>query len=455
MGSLFTSLLNTANALGVYSQALQTTENNVLNANTPGYAKQVQVLTALPFDPSIGIPGGVAAGPIVSTRNAFAEQGVRGQQSVLGFQQQIAGDLSPLQNYYDISSTSGMGTALSGLFNSFSQLSINPNDTVSRQAVLDQAGQVAIAFQHIASGLGSSSSAVDDETRAGVDAVNRLSGEIAQINAEQHKNAYMGTDAGVDASLNSALEELSQYVDFKALQQPDGTVTVYMGNQTPLVMGDTSVELHADFSTPQTKILDPQGVDLTSQIQSGKLGGMLAVKNSSLPSYMADLNKLAQAVADHVNSTLSQGIDQSGATPTMDLFSYNAVAGAAATLTVNSLTPDQIAAALPDSPGGNGNALNLAQLVNAKTVDGYSFAQYYGVAGGRMGRDLSNANDATSTNQQLLAQAQTLRSKLSSVSLDEEATHLIAFQRAYQASSKLLTVLNDLTSTLINIMPNA
>src|SRR5437588_12673000 len=103
MGSLFTSLLNTANALGVYSQALQTTENNVLHANTPGYAKQVQVLTSLPFDPSIGMPGGVAAGPIVSTRNGFAEQAVRGQQSTLGFQQQISNDLSPLKNYYDIS----------------------------------------------------------------------------------------------------------------------------------------------------------------------------------------------------------------------------------------------------------------------------------------------------------------------------------------------------------------
>jgi len=452
MGNLLTSLLNTANALGAYGQALQTTENNVLNASTPGYAKQVQVLTALPYDPTIGMPGGVAAGPVLSTRSGYAEQAVRGQQSVLGYQQQIATDLTPLQNYFNISSTSGISSAMSGLFNSFSQLSVNPNDTVSRQAVLDQASIVASSFQQTAAGLGSASSAIDDETRSTVSAVNRISAQIAQINSQQHNNAVMGVDAGVDATLNASLEELSQYVDFKALQQPDGSVTVYMGGQTPLVMGNSSMPLQADFSSPQTKILDVAGKDVTSQIQSGKLGGMLQTKNVALPSYLADLNTLAQAVADQVNGSLSQGIDQNGAAPTTDLFSYNTTAGAATSLSVNTLTPDQIAAALPGAPSGNGNALALAQLANAKAVNGYSFAQFYGATAGKVGRALSNANDDTITNQQLLAQAQTMRSNLSSVSLDEEASHLIAFQRAYQATSKLLTVLDDLTSTLINII---
>ena len=153
MGNLFTSLLNSSNALNVYSAALQTTENNVVNASTPGYAKQVQVLTALPFDLSVGLPGGVADGATLSSRNAFAEQSVREQQSQLGYQKQIATDLTQLQSYFDLSSTSGISSSMDGLFNSFSQLSINPNDTVSRQAVLNQAQQVAQSFQHTAAGI--------------------------------------------------------------------------------------------------------------------------------------------------------------------------------------------------------------------------------------------------------------------------------------------------------------
>jgi len=78
-----------------------------------------------------------------------------------------------------------------------------------------------------------------------------------------------------------------------------------------------------------------------------------------------------------VNTTLAQGIDQNGAAPTTDLFTYNP-AQVALSLAVNPLTPDQIAAALPSATGGNGNALNLAALADAKTLNGYAFAQFYG-----------------------------------------------------------------------------
>ncbi len=452
---LLTSILNTANALKVFSQAMETTENNVVNSSTPDYAKQVQVLTAQPFDPSVGLPGGVSAGPVESTRNAFAERAVRSQQSLLGYQQQVSTDLTQLQNYYDPSDTTGVPASLDTLFSSFSQLSINPNDTVSRQAVITQAQQVAESFNQVASGLGTMSSDEDSETANVVGNINQLATQIAAINKQAQGNAYMGTDAGVDASLNSDLEQLSQYVNFTALQQPDGSVTVYMGNQTPLVMGDTAQTITADFSTPQTKILDGQGNDITDQISGGTLAGMLQVKNTLIPGYVSDINTLAQSVADTVNSTLSNGVDQNGVTPTADLFSYDPTVGVAATLSVNPLTPDQIAAALPDAPGGNGNALALAQLANATPVDGSSFDDFYGQASAKIGTDLADANASVSTDQQLLTQSQTLRNNISGVSLDQEATNLITYQQAYNATAKMLSVLNDLTETLMEVIPPA
>jgi len=453
MGNLLTSLYNTANALGVFNQALETTENNVVNANTPGYAKQIQSLSALPFDPSVGLPGGVAAGPIVSTRNAFAEKSVRTQQTQLGVQQQISNDLSALQNYFDLSSTTGIPSQIDSLFNSFSELSINPNDATSRQTVLNQAQQVASAFNQAAGGIGTVSSNVDDETDGVVNAINQLAKQISQINTERSQNAASSMDAGVDASLNANLEQLSQYCNFTALQQPDGTVSVYLGSQTPLVYGNQANAIQADYSTPQTRILDSQGKDITGEINGGTLAGMLQVKNTMLPSYMTQLNTLASTFADQVNGTLSNGIDQHGNSPTTDLFTYDPTYGAAGTLAVNQLTPDQLAAALPDAPGGNGNALAVAQLNSAKVVNGETFSQFYGVLAGNVGTDLANAKSATSTDQQLLTQAQTLRQQVSGVSLDQQASDLITFQRSYQATAKLITVLDGLTETLINLIP--
>jgi flagellar hook-associated protein 1 FlgK len=455
MGSLMTALLNTANSMKAVEQALTVTENNVVNASTPGYAKQTATFVAQPFDLTVGLPGGVSAGPVQSSRDAFAEQAVRSQQTDVNYYQQKVSDLTSIESYFSTSSTSGIGPAMTSLFQSFSTLSVNPNDTVSRQNVINQAQTVAENFQSTASGLESQGTNIDQETSSTIATINQLAGQVATINGENRVDPSGGVDAGVDAQLNSTLEQLSQLVNFQALQQPDGTVTVYVGGQTPLVVGGQTFSISGDFSRPQTAVLSSTGSDITSQITGGQLSAMLDDKNNVLPGYIQSLNTLAQGVADQVNTGLSNGIDENGASPSTELFTYNANVGAAATLAVNPLTPDQIAAALPGAPGGNGNALNLAALANGANLSNYTFAQFYGNIAARVGSDLSTATDNQTTKQSLLSQAQTLRQQASGVSLDEEAANLIAFQRAYQANAKMLTVLDTLTQDLMNVLPPA
>jgi flagellar hook-associated protein 1 FlgK len=449
---LLASLLNTANALQVYENALTVTQNNVTNANTPGYAKQRASLEALPLDLSVGLPGGVTLGQTQNSRNGFAEQAVRDQQTALGYYQQKTSDLTPVENYFSLSSTSGIAPAISNLFQSFSQLSVNPNDTVSRQAVLNQATTVAQAFQQTASGLLTQGNNLDQQTHGVIDNINQLAGVIAEINTQSRVNPNGTVDAGVDAQLNSALEQLSQLVNFTALQQPDGSVSVYVGGQTPLVAGSQVYAIQGDFSTPQTAVQSSTGADISGQLTGGELSALLDDKNNAMPSYMGDLNTLAQSLAQQVNDTLNGGIDQNGAAPVTDLFKFDATTGAALTIAVNPLTPDQIAAALPGATGGNENALNLAALANATTTNGATFAQFYGNLGGRVGTDVSTATDNQATKQALLGQAQSLRQQISGVSLDEEAQYMMEYQRSYQAISKMLGIVNSMTDTLMNMM---
>lgn len=452
MGNLLTSLLNSAQAMSVSQQALTVTENNVVNANTPGYAKQSMTFESMPFDLSVGLPGGVKPGPVQSSRNAFAEQSVRDQQTASNYFQQKVGDLTPLQSYFDLSSTTGLAPDMNKLFSGFSALSVNPNDTVSRQVVMDDATTVAQDFKDASNGLLNQGAEMDQQTRDVITNINQLANTIAGINAQNRVDPNGGIDAGVDAQLNSALEQLSQLVNFTALQQTDGSVTVYVGGQTPLVVGNQTFDISGDFSTSQTAVLNNAGADISSQLTGGQLSALLDDKNNVLPGYVNGLNTLAQSLADQVNNTLDQGIDQSGAAPAMNLFTYDASSGAAMTLSVNPLTPDQIAAALPGATGGNGNALALAGLANAKTTDGYTFAQFYGNLGGQVGQDLSSATSSAATKTALLNQAQNLRQQISGVSLDEEAQNMMEYQRSYQAVSKMLGVLNSLTDTLMNMM---
>ena len=389
MGNLTASLVNASSALEVYEGALDVTQNNVTNANTPGYANQLVTLVAQPFDLATGASGGVTLGTTQSSRSQFAEQAVRTQQTAYSYDQQQVSDLSTAQNYFSLSTTSGIAPSISALFQSFSQLSVTPNDTVARQTVLNDAATVAQNFSDTANGLLNQTNDLNQATSSTISSINQIAGTIAQINAQNPVDVNQGVDAGVDAQLNAALDQLSQYANFTVLQQPGGPLSVYLGGQTPLVVGEQSYAIQGDFSTPQTAILSSSGTDITAQVTSGQLGAELNDNNNVLPSYVNGLNTLAQSLADQVNNALNNGIDQNGAAPVTNLFSYNATAGAALTLTVNPLTPDQIAAALPGAPGGNGNALALAALANAPVANGYTFAQAYGNLGGQVGSDLS------------------------------------------------------------------
>src|SRR5579862_4630077 len=135
MANLLSSLINTANTLDVYTQVLDVTQNNVANASTPGYAKQTQLLDALPFDPAGGATGGVKAGQVVSARNQFAEQAVRRQTTLFGEAQQNVTSLTSLQSVFDITGKSGIPAALNNLFQSFSAWGQSPGDTNARQTV--------------------------------------------------------------------------------------------------------------------------------------------------------------------------------------------------------------------------------------------------------------------------------------------------------------------------------
>jgi flagellar hook-associated protein 1 len=453
---ILTTLLNASNALGVYDQEFATIQNNIANQNTPGYADQNQTLVADSFNPSENLDGGLSAGPVLSTRSQYLEQAVRTQTTLLGTAEQQASDLQPLQSLFDLTSATGVSGSLDSFFNSFSSLSVNPNDTETRQNVLTQAQTLATSFNQAATGINSVSSNVEQETGDSVTTINQISADLAKINSEYSASPTGSSDAGLDAQANSDLENLSEIANFTVVPIANGQFNVYLGGQTPIVMGDQALNISANFSTPQTVIEDSQGNNITAQITGGQLGAQIQENNTTLPGYMSSLNTLAQTFADTVNTALSQGVDQNGNTPVNNLFTYDTSSDAAYTLAVTpGFTTDQLAAALPSAPGGNGNALAVAQLASADDDNGFTFTQAFGNLGQQVGTDISTATNNQTEQQNLVTQAQTQRAAVSGVSLDTQAALLLEFQQSYEAVSKVVTTLNSLTDALMNMMPLA
>jgi flagellar hook-associated protein 1 FlgK len=450
--SLFASLVSTAGALRAYDQSLNVIQNNVANADTPGFVRQRVTFLPQKFDIRQGLAGGVAIGDLLSSRDAYSERNVWRQMHLFGRYSQQTADLEQIEPMFKIGADTGIPGALNRFFNGVSSWSVNPNDPVARQVVLDRADAAARAFNENAAALGNAKNSVDRQIRDSVERVNSLGARLRDLNVELRSDARKRLDPSLDAQVHATLEELAKYIDFNVLKQGDGSFTVLLGGQTPLVQGDKTHPIQADFTTPLTGILNDAGEDITWQLSEGALKGLLDTKRELLPAYEAQLNLLAQTFAEQVNSVLAGGLDQNGSSPTVDLFTFDPIAGAAATLRTNPLTPQDLAAADLGAPGGNANALRLAALSTAKTIGDVSFTEYYGQLGARVGRDLVRVRDGAELQEQLANQARALREQQSGVSLDEEAARLIEAQRAYQANAQLFAVLNELTDTLIGLM---
>jgi flagellar hook-associated protein 1 len=452
MGNLFGSLLSTASSMRVFERALSTVQNNTVNVGTAGYAKQRQGFEALRFEPDRNVVGGVAAGQLYSYRDLYSERNVQSRASLSAMEDQRAASLASIETIFPITDKAGIPAAMTNFFASVSQLTVSPNDSSSRQTALDRASDVAFTFRRAANILFEERGNTQTTLKSTVDQINAIGTRIRDINASR-RGAVGGTsDPGSEARLYAALEELAELVDFDMITDPSGGVSVYLGGQSLLVIGDRQYPVSTDIADNQARILDADGTDITRQIAGGKSAGLIDIFNNKIPSYLEDLNTLAGTFADQVNQTLAQGLDQSGNPPTQDLFAYDPALGAAFTLTAIDLAPEELALAGATKPGGNGNAIQLAELSKATVLNGQTMQQYYGTAVGRLGRDLENAKTVSEVQGDLFAQARQLRQEVQGVSLDEEATLLIQYQRSYQAAAQIFSTINAMTETVLNAM---
>ncbi len=479
----------TAGALNAYDQVLSVVQNNVANSSTPDYAQQTQDLVPIPFDISDGAMGGVQAGEVTSAQDKYLDQAVRNQTVLLGQAQQSVNSLTALQSVFDVTGQSGISAALNNLYTSFSGWAQSPTDSVAQQSVLSNATDVAQAFQQTAANLDTVAQNTTGQIQDTVNQVNQLVGQLQVFN--QQIMSGETNDPGLNAQVDSTLDQLSQYVDFSANQQSDGTYEILMNGQTPLLIEGQQYQISyqpvapaadaAYLSAPPTAaIVSSSGADITADTTGGQLGALLNIANTVLPSYIGDgnqagdLNVLAQQFADCVNGLLTSGnisdgdpTDGVAATPGVPLFTYDTsnATNVAASLAVSStITPDQLAAIQPatdtTSEVSNGIALALSQLASPQNSSqegdlngaSISFSSFYGELAARVGNDLDTANSDLTVQQSAVAQAQNQRQQVAGVNLDQQAALLLQVQQGYDANSKFLSVLDEITSDIINLI---
>lgn len=235
----------------------------------------------------------------------------------------------------------------------------------------------------------------------------------------------------------------------------------------------------------KNKTLDKSKVSIAN-FDTGSLDGYESIK-TEVNSYKNQLNNLTRVLAISVNTLHSNSVDGTG----IDFFNKEAENGLepAGTIKVNDLIlnePKNINAGKiigANSPEGNGErALLINQLrytrmnltginsrqdfVNNVGIDlDETSPKYLKMTGDKNGITIDNYFKSTIANlgvlnqdakryvvnqEALLTQLETRKESISGVSLDEEITNMIQFQRSYQANAKMISVIDELLDVVVN-----
>jgi flagellar hook-associated protein 1 FlgK len=453
MPGLNTSLSIAVQALAAEQGALNVTTNNIANVNTPGYSRQRPVLNEAPTFQESGVTfgGGVTLDQFQSVRDQLLQLRIYEETQQQGNSQTQLNSLNQIEGTFS-DPTQGVGGALSTLFTSLSQLSTNPTNASARRQVLTAANNLANSFHQAVTSLGTISSGLDQSVPQTVDQINRLTSQIATLNGQVAQMRGLGQDPGTTQDQRDELiRQLSTLVNISVTQTEHG-LTLTTADGVPLVVSSQSFALQAgtNGSTVQD-VFSAQGQDITSQIQGGQLAGTLQIRDQVIPQLLASLNDLASQFATSFNAKHRAGFDTAGNAGQNFFTPLPSTTAAAANFKVAITDPSLIAASSDGSAGSNGNIAQLIAVRDQQLPSGASPMDMYSNLVLQVGNFGANAKADVNATGLSLQQLTDQRSAVSGVSLDEETTNLIRYQRAYEAGARVVTTVDSMLQTLINM----
>ena len=440
--------------------AMEVVANNIANANTPGYSREVPILEESPpiLSGNTMVGTGVTLQSVQSVRDNILDLRIDQETSQQSSLNSYVDSMNQVQALFNETQGTGIQTDLSNFFNSFQSLATDPTSSSLRQAAIIAGQDLAGAFSQTSDNLSTIQQGLDQSVVQTVQQVNQLTAQVANLNQQIQMVSNSGDNPGsLEDQRDEALTNLSNLIDTAVVYANNGTVSVTTTNGALLVSGNQSDALTTQINSA-TGMNDvyAQGTDITSTIAGGQLQGLISARDSGIPSAQSSLDNLAAGLISAVNRQQNAGYDLNGAQGT-DFFTPftpttpGSNAGAAATMTVALTNPDQVAASSDGTQGDNGNATALADLQNASIVSGQTAGDYYSNLIDQVGNDVSNATSEQEAVGLVLQQLTNQQSSISGVSLDEEATNLISYQQAYEAAARVISTVDELNEATIDM----
>jgi len=466
MGTISAAFYLVTGALEADQSALNVVANNVANANTPGYTREVAnwsentpvEINGISYGTGVSQTGPTSVRDrVLEERLAQQQQAASGSSARLAALESVQGLFTPASG--SSNTTAGdIGSDITGLFNSFASLEANPTDTSLRSQVLATARRLAGDVSNAAASLNQQRTSLDQQAGSITSQVNSLAAAIAKLNLEIGGSSPNGDAGSLEDERQLDISKLSQLIGINQIRTENNGISITATTGEMLVSEGTSYAISTGLVNGMTDFF-LGGKDITTGLAEGggELGGLLTVRDEDIPRVLSQLDQLAYGLSTQVNALNNAGTDMNGNTGTVvdPLYIFTepaAVAGSAAKMNVAMMDPSKVAAAAAgQGRGDNANAVALSGLRNLSIVAGLTPSGFYSSFITNLGATVAQVRIENTAQSASVTQLQTARSALSGVNLNDEAAFMQQFERSYQAASQIFAILNKIMASAINL----
>lgn len=444
----FVSLNTALSGIRAARVGMDTTAHNIANAGTPGYTRQRVDLRTSPAyrSPSGQVGTGVTVADIARVRDSFLDARVRGDLAASGTLDVRADLLTRAEGVLG-EPDDGLTEELTGLWSAFEDLALAPEDRAARRQVVSALGSVAARVRAVDGGLDVLRQDTAKTLSLTVSQANGLFDRVAELNRTiLDASSGAGTPNDLMDERDGLIDELSRTVGATATLEPNGTVRMSVSGLA-VVSGTASRHLSVD---PTTAVVthDTAGVAVTP---GGEAAGLQRFLTEDLVVLRGQLASFVDDLRTTVNGQHAAGFDANG-DPGGDLFVGATPLTFAAALddpdllaAAGSRTWDAAASTYVVGPQDAENATALADLRTSSKLDTSlrTFVTEHAA-------DVAATQRAARGQRQLATASGIAREGMHGVSIDEEMVAMLSQQRALEASSRMMSAVDQALDTIIN-----
>lgn len=467
-------------SLGNAQTGLQTVGHNIANKSTEGFSRQrVEFVANEPI--SMGryqIGMGAKTTSVTRTNNQHLEKQLQMEGSHLAYSEAKAKSLGQVEQIFNEQVNRGLNQYVGEFFNAFRELANNPESLAARTQVKESAHFITKDIKRIDEQLRGVSDDLDYQMAVHVEEINDLSQQIAQLNEKIRNIEMTGAPANDERDRRDLLiKKISEKVNIRWAENSDGMVAISAGQNALLVSGYSAQKLEYRTAPPRegdrlpsfeiyfksTDTATP--INVTDQLTGGQVGALLEVRRQHVNELGHRMDELAEVLKDEINRAHQEGYDRYGKKGGLFFIDSNPPDDQAASSRLNLASRLEVAddikedvgkiaaAGAPGAPADNRMAHIISSLQHKPifnegedTID-----DYYSTLVSRIGLAANRANSAAEAQGSVVSQLKNIRESLSGVSLDEEATKMIEYQKSFDASARLIRTADEMLDTVINL----